>query len=226
MWAGFGVVGVIELFATLHGFFPAVPVIPFYFDLGPWVDQYPPWNAYRWKGIGLWPILISPCYLMPLDLAFSLWFFNLMFKAQLILASHFGWTTNPVTGFPYIDNQGLGGFIALLASVLWLDRHYLRQVAHRVLGLHSTLDDSSEPMGYRGAVLALAVAIGFLLYFFSRGGMAPPFTLFWAGHFLLLGLAATRIRAQLAPPIFELWWIGPSSSWSSLGSLLPTSLSG
>ncbi|MDH4209296.1 MAG: hypothetical protein OEV76_10510, partial [Anaerolineae bacterium] len=147
---------------------------------------------------------------LPLDLIFSLWFFNLMSTAQIIAASHLGWTTNIWTGFPYVDNQGLGGFIALLASVVWLDRHYLRQVARKVLGLSSPLDDSGEAFSYRGAVLGLAVALGFLLYFFSRGGMRPPLALFWAAHFLLLGLAATRIRAQLAPPTLELWWIGPN----------------
>ncbi|NIR02000.1 MAG: hypothetical protein GTN78_17705, partial [Gemmatimonadales bacterium] len=170
----------------------------------------PPWDAIRWATVGVWPIVVGICYLMPLDLAFSLWFFNLMFKAQLILASHFGWTTNTVTGFPYIDNQSLGGFIALLVSVLWLDRRYLAQVARKVLGLRSTLDDSGEPMSYRGAVLGLATALGFLAYFMGRGGMPVALTMAWVANLLLLGLAITRIRAQVAPPTFELWAIGPN----------------
>jgi hypothetical protein len=156
------------------------------------------------------PIVVGICYLMPLDLTFSLWFFNLMFKAQLITATHFAWTTNIYTGFPYIDNQALGGFIALVASFLWLGRNYFRQVARKVLGLPSNLDDSNEALSYRGAVIGLVVALGFLIYFFSRGGMTAPLTLAWAAQFLLLSLAVTRIRAQLAPPVFELWWIGPN----------------
>ena len=35
-------------------------------------------------------------------------------------------------------------------------------------------------------------------------------TLGWVADFMLLGLAVTRIRAQLAPPAFELWNIGPN----------------
>ena len=210
MWAGLLLAAGIESINTIHGLLPAVPQIPVYPDVGPYLQQFPPWNAMRQMAMTVRPIVVGVCYLMPLDLIFSLWFFNLMFKAQLIIATHFAWTTNIYTGFPYIDNQSLGGFIALVASVLWIGRSYLRQVVRKVLGLRSALDDSGEAFSYRGAVLGLAVALGFLVYFFSRGGMTAPLTLGWAGQFLLLGLAVTRIRAQLAPPAFELWWIGPN----------------
>ncbi len=209
-WIGLLLAAGLEVINILHALRPAVPAIPFYFDIGPYLQGLPPWNAMRQTGMELRPLGVAVCYLMPLDLIFSLWFFNLMFKAQTIISSHFGWTTNIWTGFPYVDNQGLGGFIALLASLFWLGRHYLVQVARKVIGLSSPLDDSSEAFSYRGAVLGLAVALGFLLYFFSRGGMGPALTLFWAAAFLSLGLATTRIRAQLAPPILELWWIGPN----------------
>jgi hypothetical protein len=209
-WIGLLLAAGLEVVNTVHGLRPAVPAIPFYFDIGPYLQGMPPWNAIRQTGMELRPLGVAICYLMPLDLIFSLWLFNLMFKAQILLASHLGWTTNIWTGFPYVDNQGLGGLIALLAGVIWLDRHYVRQVVRKVLGLTSPLDDSGEAFSYRGAVLGLAVALGFLIYLFSRGGMRPPLTLFWAAHFLLLGLAATRIRAQLAPPTLELWWIGPN----------------
>lgn len=210
MWAGLLVTAGIQILNTLHAFRPSVPGMPFSFDLGPYIQPLPPWNAIRESSMAAEPIVVGVCYLMPLDLTFSLWFFNLMFKAQLIIATHFAWTTNIYTGFPYIDNQSLGGFIALVASVLWLGRSYLRQVLRKVLGLRSSLDDSEEAISYRGAVIGLGVALGFLIYFFSRGGMTAPLTLAWAAQFLLLGLAVTRIRAQLAPPEFELWWVGPS----------------
>jgi hypothetical protein len=210
MWAGFALVAIFELLATLHGFFPAVPVIPFYFDLGPWIQQFPPWDAYRWKGVGLWPILIGLSYLMPLDLAFSLWFFNLFWKAQLIISKHFAWTTDTAGGFPYVDMQSLGGLIALLVSVLWLDRRYLLQVLRKIAGLRSPLDDSDEPMSYRGAILGLAVAIGFISYVFGRAGMASWVSLGWIANLLLIGLALTRIRAQLGPPHFEQVGMGPN----------------
>ena len=210
MWIGLLLAAGIEGINTIHGLVPAVPQVPVYPDLGPYLQGLPPWNAIRQQGMTMQPLVVGVCYLMPLDLTFSLWFFNLAFKAQLITATHFGWTTNIYTGFPYIDNQSLGGFVALLGSVLWLDRHYLGQVVRKVVGLHSTLDDSEEAFSHRGAVLGAAVGLGFLIYFFTRGGMTVPLTLGWAAGFLLLGLAVTRIRAQLAPPTFELWWMGPN----------------
>ncbi len=211
MWAGVLLAGGIETVNLIHGLVPAFPSVPLSWDFRPYIEHLPPWNAIRWAGVGVWPAIVGVCYLMPLDLAFSLWFFNLMFKAQLILASHFGWTTDTISGFPYIDNQSLGGFIALLASVLWLDRRYLRQVVRKALGMPSVLDESREAMSYRGAVIALAAAVGFLMYFLGRGGMSVWLAMAWIASFLLLGLAVTRIRAQLAPPAFELWNIGPNN---------------
>ncbi|MCK4300103.1 MAG: hypothetical protein KAX80_11250, partial [Planctomycetes bacterium] len=210
LWVGLLLAGGIETINLVHGVLPAFPHIPLDWDLRPYIEELPPWNAIRWAGVGVWPTVVGICYLMPVDLAFSLWFFNLTFKAQLILASHFGWTTDTIMGFPYIDNQSMGGFFALLASVLWLDRHYLAQVARKALGLRSVLDESREAMSYRGAVLLLAAVIGFFVYFNGRGGMPLSIALGWLADFLLLGLAVTRIRAQLAPPAFELWNTGPN----------------
>lgn len=210
LWGGLLLAAGVETINLVHGALPAFPQIPLDWDLRPYIGELPPWNAIRWAGVGVWPTVVGICYLMPVDLAFSLWFFNLTFKAQLILASHFGWTTDTIMGFPYIDNQSMGGFFALLASVLWLDRRYLAQVARKVLGLRSPLDDSNEAMSYRGAVLLLAAAMGFLVYFNGRGGMPLSIALGWLADFLLLGLAVTRIRAQLAPPAFELWNTGPN----------------
>ncbi|MCJ7750543.1 MAG: hypothetical protein MUQ65_05560 [Armatimonadetes bacterium] len=211
LWGGLLLAAGVETVNLIHGLFPAFPEIPLSWDLRPYIEGLPPWNAIRCATVGVWPTVVGICYLMPLDLAFSLWFFNLWFKAQLILATHFGWTTDTISGFPYIDNQSLGGFIALLASVLWLDRRYLVQVARKALGLPSALDESHEAMSYRWAVIALAAAIGFLAYFFGRGGMPLWLAMGWIANFLLLGLAVTRIRAQLAPPAFELWNIGPNN---------------
>ncbi len=210
MWAGLLLAAGIESINLIHGLVPAFPSIPLSWDFRPYIEHLPPWNAIRWAGVGVWPMVIGISYLMPVELAFSLWFFNLVFKAQLIVASHFGWTTDTISGFPYIDNQSMGGFFALLASVLWLDRRYLLQVARKALGLSSVLDESGEAMSYRGAVLLLATAIGFLVYFNGRGGMPLSIALGWLADFLLLGLAVTRIRAQLAPPAFELWNTGPN----------------
>ena len=224
MWIGFGLVAIVELFATFHGFFPAVPVIPFYFDLGPWIDQHPPWNAYRWKGIGLWPILISLSYLMPLDLAFSLWFFNLFWKAELIISTQFAWTTNTYSGFPYIDMQSLGGLMAILGSVIWLDRRYLAQVLRKIIGFQSSLDDTREPMSYRKAALGVALAVGFLCYAFGRAGMPVWMSLAWLANLLLIGLVLTRVRAQLGPPHFEQVSMGPNQFLPALfgSTAIPT----
>jgi hypothetical protein len=65
-------------------------------------------------------------------------------------------------------------------------------------------------MSYRAAVLGFAAAVGFVCYFFGRGGMAWWLSLSWMANLLLIGLALTRIRAQLGPPHFEQVGMGPN----------------
>lgn len=205
-WLGVGVSAGIGGLGILHTFIPAVPVLPTAAEIENLLTNNPPWDAIR--GIALYwgPWSIGLCYLMPLDFAFSLIVFNLLWKAEYMLSRWGGWLTSPWGGFPYGDQQNVGAYLALMASVAWLDRRYLAQVVRRAVGLQSSLDDREEGLTYRTALLGLVAGLGFLWWCYGRAGMAAPITAaFLFLHFTMI-MAIVRMRAQIGPPAH--WMFG------------------
>ena len=60
------------------GFVPSLPGVPLTFDYTTYVQNNQPWNLIRYPGWNWGPWSLGVCYLMPLDLAFSLLFFDLL----------------------------------------------------------------------------------------------------------------------------------------------------
>ncbi len=208
-WAGLFIAAGISLLSLVAHFFPAVPAITTSVDLSAHLANNRPWDALRTPFLDWEPWHIGLSYLMPADLAFSLIVFNLFWRAEYVVGRLLGWTTSPWAGFPYGDQQSLGGYLALIVVVLWLDRRYLLQVMRRALGLSSAVDDSEEAFSYRTAVCGGLVGVGFLWYFLARGGMGPAVV----GGFLILyfamAMVMSRMRAHLGPPNNEMYGAMP-----------------
>ncbi len=205
-WIGFGISGALGVLGFLHTIVPVIPTITTATEIESLLTNNPPWDAIR--GIALYwgPWWIGLCYLMPLDFAFSLIVFNLFWKAEYMLCRMGGWLTSPWQGFPYGDQQNIGAYLAVMASVVWLDRRYLAQVARKALGLQSSLDDREEGLGYRTAALGLAIGLGFLWFFYRRAGMAAPLTAAFLVLYFAMVMVLVRLRAQIGPPAH--WMFG------------------
>jgi hypothetical protein len=198
-WIAVALSAALGAWNTLAGILPSLPGVPTGFDYTSYVEGNHPWNFIRYRGLEWGPWAIGLCYLMPLDLAFSLFVFDLFWSAEYVLSGQFGWATSAWSGFPYGEQQTAGGFIALLAAALWLDRRYLLQVVREALGLKSHLREGEpEAFSHRGAVL---------------GALAGVACLCWA--YLLMCLTVSRLRAQLGPPTHQLY--GAMPNW-----ILPT----
>jgi hypothetical protein len=216
LWIGVAASATIGIWNTLATLVPALPAIPLAFSYASFLENRHPWDfiRYRWFEWGPW--YLGLCYLMPLDLAFSLFVFDLFWTAQYVLSGHFGWSTSAWSGFPYGEQQTAGGVIALLIGVFWLDRSYLLQVLRRALGLRSTLrEDGREAFSYRTAVFGAAAGLAYLWWLLARGGMATWVVLAFLATYFLMSLAISRLRAQLGPPTHQLW--GATPNW-----ILPT----
>jgi hypothetical protein len=200
-WTAIAISAGLGLWNTVTRLFPALPVVPLSFDYSSYVRHRHPWDLIPYQAVGWSPWYIGLCYLMPLDLAFSLFFFDVLWLAEYVITGHFGWCTNPYGGFPYGQDQTAGGFLALVAAFVWLDRRYLSEVLRRSLGLKSRLrDDSKEAFSYRAAVLGLALGVGYLWWFLARGGMPGWVVVSFLTLYFALSLALSRLRAQLGPP--------------------------
>jgi len=218
-WAGVGISGAWIGWNSLAQLLPALPPIPVSGDTSSYLANHHPWEFVRYTWLEWGPWQLGLCYLIPLDLAFSLVAFDLIWVAQFVLAGQFGWTTSPWSGPPYGDQQVIGAMYALLASVLWLDRRYLLQVGRKVLGMASAIrDESGEVVSYRAALLGAAAGVAFLWWMMASGGMQAWVIAATLSIYFGLCLFLSRARAQLGPPSHELIDVPQSVLFTLVGS--------
>ena len=201
MWIGFSVAGVISIINQAHAIYPAVPVIPIQpFNLGRYFTTKP-WNAMGYMYRTFYPFAIGLCYLMPLDLIASTWFFHLFWQAERVIGSAAGIAALP--GFPYYDEQVRGAWIALLVFALWIGRRYFLRVLMDIFG-RSGGYDPDEPMTYRIAFLGIISGFIFLVTFCYYAGMSIWLMVVFFIIYFSLSTTITRIRAELGPPVHTL----------------------
>lgn len=206
LWIGIAIGGGINLINGLHTFFPAIPLIPIRsINIGPYFTEKP-LSAIGWTPVCFFPFVIGLSYFMPLDLAFSCWFFYLLWKVELILGASMGLRSFPE--FPYIKPQSSGAYLAIGVIGLWSARRHIRHVVKGVFD-RSSIDDANEPMGYRAALGFVILGLAFLIFFCLKAGMSLwAFGIFFGFYFMLV-FALTRLRAELGPPVNELYNVGP-----------------
>ncbi|MBC8102254.1 MAG: hypothetical protein H7Z41_06680 [Cytophagales bacterium] len=172
LWTGVLLVTVLHGVKGLHLLYPSIPDITTDLNLGQYLTS-PPWNAVGGLPAKLYPLVIGLAYLLPSEVCFSLWFFYLFFKGQLVVAGIYNWETpGPITAYTskqFHALEAFGGGLALLAWTCWTGRRHFRNVWEKAIGgpLASTIDDSKEMFSYRATIIGLAVSyfgIGAWLY--------------------------------------------------------------
>jgi hypothetical protein len=203
-WLGLGISLGIGFWNLLGRFYPALPAVPLSVDISNRI-AVGPLSALRCGLVswGFWGIGLS--YLMPLDMMFSLIVFNLLWRSEYVICRMLGWNMSAWSGFPYGDEQSVGAYLAVLVTVLWVDRRYLAQVARRAVGLPSSADDREEPFSYRFAILGAIAGIAFLTWFFGRAGVATAVALSFLALYFAIMMTFSRIRAQIGPPDNEIY---------------------
>jgi hypothetical protein len=204
-WVGVGIGIGLGLWNATAGLIPSLPAIPLAVDYSSYVQNRPPWSFMRWSALEWQPFALGLCYLIPLDLALSLFVFDLFWTAEYVLSGQLGWSVSQWSGFPYGDQQTAGGFVALLVAAAWLDRKYLAEVLRRAVGLPSSLaEDGREAFSYRFALLGALAGMAFLWWFLIRGGAQAWVAFAFIGIYFPTALVISRLRAQLGPPTHQL----------------------
>jgi hypothetical protein len=208
-WAGFALVGSIEILNGISYLYPSVPSINLkHVDIsGQGIFGQHPWNAVGATYYSFYPFVIGIAYLLPLDLLFSSWFFYFFWKAQLVLSAAEAWDTVP--NFPFVTQQAFGGFFAILAFMFWNGRHYFKQVWERIWNAPSDVSDKGEGVSYRTAFIGTVAGFAGLVGFMTWAGMSPYLAAACFLIYFAISLTVTRIRAELGPPMHDLHFSGP-----------------
>jgi hypothetical protein len=206
-WLAFGLAGVIDLMNGLHVLFPMFPEIPIVHVLNlqtlfterPWSSMGPAW-------VSFYPFAIGLCFFMPLDLAFSCWFFFIFWKAQRIVADHIG--IHGMPGFPFVEEQTAGGYYAIALIALWITRQHLARAGKMLVG-KAEPENAWERKEMWTAVALIAGGGAFLVYLCLRAGMDAGIVVVFFVMYFMLSVAITRMRAELGHPSHDLHAVGP-----------------
>ena len=208
-WLGFGIAATISIVNGLQALFPLLPRIPIasVTDLRQFFPERP-WSDMGNVIVSFYPFAIGMFFLMPVDLAFSCWFFFAFFKVERLLASHYGLQVIP--GAPFVTEQMAGGFYAIALLALWVSR---RQLKRQALMLAGRPPDDATPWERQEVRLAAALMAGggaFLMCFCWRAGMTLWVAALFFVLFFLISIAITRMRVELGPPVHDLHSFGPN----------------
>lgn len=211
MWIGFSVAAVIEIVNGLNYLYPALPRFPIReqtYNLSRVLTEKP-WDNLGATYIHFRLFLIGLCYLLPLDMAFSTWFFYLIRKSQTVLGQMFGWYS--ISGYPFQQYQAIGAIFAIFVMVIVTGRHYFKEVFKSVIGMKTSLDnpDEPEPLSYRSAFAGIVICLALLFLICREVGMSLwVFVLFFT-LYIIFATSITRIRAQLGPPVHDVMNANP-----------------
>ena len=205
LWLGFGICAILELLNGLHFLYPSVPGVPLKIpDFGAKIFTSKPWSAIGWLPLFFYPWVIGLTFFVPLELSFSVWFFFLFTKFQLILGSIGGWKSLP--GFPYYNQQGIGAWLTLGILVLWASRKHLKTVLTTAL---KPATPTNEPFQYRTALLGILIGTAILVFIFQQAGMSVGILLAFLCLYVLMSIAITYARAAVGVPYHEVIWTHP-----------------
>jgi hypothetical protein len=227
MWIGFGISVCINLFNGFHFLSPKIPGLQNVYDIT-YVFSEKPWNAMASDGIfiAFYPCAVGLAFLMPLDMAFSVWFFYFFWLAELFIGGVTGLRSIPE--FPYPKYQASGACISIGILSLWISRRQLADVFKKFIG-NTSIDDKDEPMRYRSAVLGLVLGLTLLVLFCLRMGILLWVAILFLFAYLMVAIAVTRMRAELGPFYHEFYYGGAEQVLTSLfgtKSIGPLSLTG
>jgi len=216
LWIGFAIPVVLSTFTALNELYPSVPHFQ---TRARWLTfTNPPWNRLSGTVISFYPFAIGLAYFVPVDVAFSCWFFYLFVRFQNVLG-HFGGLAN-LRGFPFVMEQGIGAWITYAGLLLYLTRaHWKRLVGGILKG--QAFDDSDELFPYRWALGGAVVGLLALLWFWKLVGMSLIPAAANLVAYYLLALAITRVRAEAASQ-HTVWDLEPRNTFALVDSKLLT----
>ena len=193
-WIGFGLPVFVHLLNGLQVYFPDVPRVTLLFQLRPLFQEFP-WNAMFMSDMRIYLSAIAFVYLLPLDVSFSLWFFYLFLRFELMSSAIAG---IPLGGDwnPFAVHQQAGAFLVLAVLLLWRARRHLLAVFKKAFVGADEVDDSEEAMSYRTAVFALLAAVIVMVGWCAYFGMSIWFSLLAVLFLMAILLVLTRLIAQ------------------------------
>ena len=195
MWAGFALPVLVSTVNALHNYYSFIPSLQI-------VSNVPILRRTVSLIFRLSFPMVGFSYLINLDIALSLWFFNILANIQKGILGILGIMNTEQLGIygaaatPSLAHQGMGALVVLVVLGLWVGRGHLKGVLRKAFRGDPEVDDSDEIMSYRFAVLGVLGGMVFMTIWIWQSGLA-----FWASiAFMLLAflifIGLTRVVVE------------------------------
>lgn len=158
MWAGFALPA---LWATLHGLYNYFP----WFTLASTVNilniTVPCFHNTEQLVFSIRFNILGFFYFLKTEVAFSLWFFNVLLKVMQGTFGVLGLSGTEMAGGgnsvndSTLAHQSMGAMLVLVLGGLWVAREHLKVIFWKALHRDAAVDDSREILSYRAAMILL-----------------------------------------------------------------------
>ena len=210
MWAGFAIPA---LWGTLHGLYNYFPeTIPIAKEIDPLHLRLTIFHGVADMYVLLRFNIIGFFYFLKTEIAFSLWFFNLLAYAVRGIFGVLGITSPQTQSAGHgvhnliLAQQAMGAMLVLFLGGLWSARRHLRGVLRKAFLGDSSVDDSGEILSYRGAVVVLMASSVIMVGWLWVAGLPMVFGLaiLFLGMVVLFGYSRVVAEGGLSdgePPV-------------------------
>lgn len=202
MWTGFAIAALYNITNIINAYNPGFTSLGKYYDIGALFTERP-WSAIQPLQVHYRPEMIGFGYLVSTEVALSIWIFYFILRFEAVAAAAAG---TDVAGFPFVQEQGLGAYLAMALLLLWVARHHIADVLGKAFGTRPEVNDDDEPMSYRAAVITFVVGLAVTLAWVKMAGMALWLAVLYFGLLLAVALVYARIRAEVGIPLI---WMFP-----------------
>jgi len=197
VWVAVGLVAIHHGMNIANAYNPAVMALKERYLVGQ-IFTEEPWTPFRRLAFFHRPEMIGFGYFVSLDVLFSVWFLHLMDPLAQSFTHIFGYRAAP--GWPYIQEQGSGAFVMLLAVLIWTARAHLGRLVGAALGNGRGREFDDESMPPRWAVLGTVGGFVAIIAWVNLTGMSIGVAIAYFGMLLAFGLVYARIRAETGVP--------------------------
>ena len=193
MWLGFSIPFVVGCLNALHNYYNFIPSVNLQTSI-------PLFRNTTSQTIALSFPMLGFSYFVNLEIAFAIWFFNLLARIEQGIFGIVGITSTQklyyAGGFPILAHQGMGAILVLAVFGLWTARSHLKDVLRKALFDAPEIDDADEILSYRIAVYGLGLSIAFISTWLFLAGLALWILPIYLAAMYLIFIAITRVVAE------------------------------
>lgn len=202
MWAGFILAAAYNFGNIANAYNPAITALGKSYNLGGLFTEQP-FSYLQPMAIHYRPELLGFGYLVPTEIAFSVFAFYVLMKLENLCVQGAG---VQISGYPFWQERGLGAYIATFFLLAYIGRNHIASILRKAFTNDPTIDDSDEPMSYRVAIFGGAAAFAIVLAWMTMAGMALWLAVLYMVLVLMLAVVYARIRAEVGVPLI---WMFP-----------------